>query len=268
MLKIIKWLAIGFVALFVVAIILGLLFGGAEDEQASGAAAIAPTQTQAASPGEPTPSPTIPPAPSPTTAPEPTPTPVPITFSGLGDTLTSEFSLSQGVVLLNLTHSGSANFIVSVISAAGDRSLLVNKIGRYSGANALGVSGASIFGLSPGTHRLEIKADGSWTAEVKQPRWGGGQPPPVDWSGSGDNVVAPLLFRSGIVAAKFTHSGSANFIVQLLPADGSNSTLLVNEIGSYSGSQAITVGGGLFNPSPGIHAIVIQADGNWTLSLN
>jgi hypothetical protein len=42
---------------------------------------------------------------------------------------------------------------------------------------------------------------------------------------------------------------------------------LANEIGNYSGEKAVTVDGGLFNPSPGIHWVGVVADGDWSIKM-
>jgi hypothetical protein len=45
--------------------------------------------------------------------------------------------------------------------------------------------------------------------------------------------------------------------------------LIVNEIGSYSGKQAIGVKqNNIIGAEPGIHIISVDADGNWTLSIS
>ena len=78
-------------------------------------------------------------------------------------------------------------------------------------------------------------------------------------------MIGPILLRSGVSAASFSHVGSGNFIVQLMKSDGSLSELLVNDIGAYSGTVAVKVQeGAFFGLIPGVYALVIQADGSWT----
>ena len=52
-----------------------------------------------------------------------------------------------------------------------------------------------------------------------------------------------------------------------MKSDGSNSELVVNDIGRYSGEHLINVGGSVFGPSPGFYALAVDADGPWTVEI-
>jgi hypothetical protein len=123
-------------------------------------------------------------------------------------------------------------------------------------------------GLKPGKHRLQINADGPWNIELTQPNWNGGQLPPFEWNGDGDNVIGPILLRSGVSAASFSHVGSGNFMVQLMKSDGSLSELLVNDIGAYNWrlqwySCRKSPGRGVLGTNPG--SLRVGNSGRWFL---
>lgn len=76
-------------------------------------------------------------------------------------------------------------------------------------------------------------------------------------TGSGDDVVSGIEVGDGIYRVHFTNSGSSNFIVKVYTTNGGS--LLVNEIGAYSGKKVVTI------PSGSNAFFVITADGNWTI---
>lgn len=169
--------------------------------------------------------------------------------SGSGDSL---ITLPAGIpaAVVVATHDGSRNFVVNVLdqdnSPTGD--LLVNTIGSYSGVTAYGLGGS--FGGEP--TRLEINADGNWTINI--------QPisslDTIAETGTGD-AVGSYVGGAGALAA--THSGERNFVVQQYTNQAFSFGLLINEIGSYSGTVPLSAG-----PS----VITVQADGNWTLTID
>gem|GEM_PF-568130 len=87
------------------------------------------------------------------------------------------------------------------------------------------------------------------------------QSDPVSFTGSGPQVSASFTLAGGLTTFHMEHDGSANFIVWLLDDQDDWVELLVNEIGSFDGSKAIGI------DSPGIHLLDIQADGNWTITV-
>lgn len=72
--------------------------------------------------------------------------------------------------------------------------------------------------------------------------------------GSGDDVVRYSGSASTLTS---THNGSSNFIIWGYEDDGEIAGLIVNEIGTYNGTDVI---------DPGTAILDIQADGNWTLN--
>lgn len=165
---------------------------------------------------------------------------------GEGDDVV-EFTVPNVVVVIELTHDGSANFIVSSFDADfEDIDLLVNEIGDYGGTRAMQWHGnMAIAGL-------EISADGRWTYEVRELAQEPVQSCLVN--GHGDDVVLIDNFLAGGGTANLTHDGESNFIVYTWGTEGND--LLVNEIGVYEGTVRV---------SEGTSAWDITADGGWTV---
>jgi len=186
------------------------------------------------------------------TVPQPTtvPGPAPAEFSGAGDSIvniTKPGGANQKAIAI-ITHQGSSNFSVwSLDKAMEHNDLLVNEIGNYSGT----VLFDHMFGKA--STAMEISADGPWTiriASIKQATlWDGSAP----IQGTGDNVLY-YVGKSG--AATITNSGDSNFSVW---GFGARTDLLVNEIGSYTGTVRWMGGPSVYE---------ISSSGNWTITIN
>lgn len=81
-------------------------------------------------------------------------------------------------------------------------------------------------------------------------------------TGAGDDLIAlPVGVNAGIVTA--THDGGSNFVLSVLDASNQpTGDLLVNEIGSYSGTTAY----GFTSFGEGT-TVQVSADGNWSVTL-
>ncbi|WP_193769116.1 O-antigen ligase family protein [Metasolibacillus meyeri] len=167
-------------------------------------------------------------------------------LSGSGDSVTKSFTLEDGFVIVNSTHSGGRNFVLTLYDANGNRvDMLVNTIGGYKGAQAIAIEA--------GEYKYEVKADGAWTVNMSQ-EVPSDVPPQGTAKGHGDSVVF-MEIKSGSYTVQATHDGSRNFVIR---ANGS--TLLFNEIGSYKGSKIQQVG------DTAIYFFSINADGNWSFT--
>ncbi|GAA1453300.1 NINE protein [Nesterenkonia lacusekhoensis] len=166
--------------------------------------------------------------------------------AGAGDSVISLPDAEGGIVVAE--HQGASNFVLNVLDetnqSTGD--LLVNTIGSYSGATAWGLTS---FGEGV---TLEITADGSWSVEIIP----FSEAEAVPESGSGDGVY---LHEGDAAVLEATHDGTSNFVVREGTDALFSSGLLINEIGSYSGSVPMQSG-------PSI--LAVEADGNWTLSVD
>lgn len=179
-----------------------------------------------------------------------------IKISGSGDSATNFVDLEKGLSLFQMSHNGSANFIVQLINkeTGGTIELLVNEIGKYEGTTYANIE-------SKGQYLLEVQADGTWSGTIQQPRQEAKQGVPYEETGNGDTVF-PIKLNDGLLVLEMTHDGLANFVVSIINSDGSFSDLVANEIGSYDGSKSVSVYGG------GTYYVAIQADGAWTIKMN
>jgi hypothetical protein len=166
-----------------------------------------------------------------------------VVLRGRGQTATELINLPFSQASAKLTHDGSRNFIVEVISTAPRPEILVNHIGAYGGSRPL---------LYTVPVRFDIEADGNWTIEISaipccalEPRF----------EGRGDAVSA--FFHPPAAAPwEFSHSGARNFIVTLHCAD--REQIIQNRIGVFTGSTVVT-----FGRDPCFWEV--QADGDWSL---
>lgn len=209
----------------------------------------------------------------PVLAPEPTKEPIlepeTIELSGRGDDVSPKFTLEEGVAIITTTHSGSSNFQLELLDNGGETvDWLVNEIGVFDGSMAVGIREDSWMGAKPGIHLLDITADGNWTVRIEQPRPASAAALPLSLTGKGCDVFPFFVLDEGLTVFSMTHDGDSNFIVTLLSTDGEVVEYLANEIGSYSGKEAIGVKrGNIMGARPGTHILSIMADGNWTVSI-
>jgi hypothetical protein len=207
------------------------------------------------------PAPTWPPAaPTATPVPPPAPTATPIpppagqTLSGQGQQATQTFQLVGGLAIFRMTHSGSSNFAIWLMNDRGERvELLVNEIGSFHGAKAVGVD--------TGNYLLDITADGPWTVTIEQPRPVSAPLPPQTFTGRGQDVSPFFSLGVGLVRFTMTHDGTSNFAIWLMNDRGEPIDLLVNEIGSFNGSKAVGM------DVSGVYLLDITADGNWAINV-
>ena len=170
----------------------------------------------------------------------------PITVSGSSDgVITLPPTATTGII--SAKYLGSSNFIISALDASNQPTtdLPVDTIGNYSG-----VTGYGFNNLGNPAAELQITAAGSWSVTVSPVSSAITSRPT---SGTGDMV---FLYNGPAANWSLTNTGSGNFIV----SQYSNSpfpNIAVNEIGPYSGEVPIDAG-----PS----VVLIQSDGNWTIS--
>jgi len=176
-----------------------------------------------------------------------------MTYNGTGKTATPSFPIAGGMTIFRTEHRGAKNFIVTLLTADGQRvEGLVNAIGNYNGAAGVGVPA--------GQYVLQVEADGPWSVMVEQPRPTSGDAIPRTYTGRGQSVAGPFQGVGGGVRFTFMHRGAKNFIVTLLDSEGGRVKGLVNEIGNYDGTELTRV-------EPGVFWIAIEADGDWKIDL-
>ena len=86
-------------------------------------------------------------------------------------------------------------------------------------------------------------------------------PKAAAYAGKGDKVLK-LAIGEDPYALVVTHRGAANFVIEQLDPSGQTGDLLVNTIGSYSGTVAIN-----FEDGKETGALKITADGSWTVKV-
>jgi len=114
-----------------------------------------------------------------------------------------------------------------------------------------------------GQYLLDVQNAGNWQIVAKQPRV---ESAPKVTTFSGNSAQATQLFElsGGLHRVEMTHQGGGNFIVDLLDENGASVVPmgLVNEIGPFEGSRAMTV------PDDGIYLFWVEADGPWTIKVD
>lgn len=156
-------------------------------------------------------------------------------FEGAGDDVVVVTKPADKAALLTFSCSDCQHNV----AVKTDYDLLVNEIGSYSGTHLIDIHN------DENTTTVEVTADGSWTMDITDITNA-----PEATSGTGDSVI---WVNSGNKVA-ITHDGEHNFAI--IAASSSGIDLLVNEIGSYTGTKAID--------TPAI--LDIDADGNWTIT--
>ena len=83
-------------------------------------------------------------------------------FNGRGQQVSPKFTLDRGLAIFRMTHTGERVFAIWLLDNKGNKKeLLINFIGRFDGAKAVGIK-------KSGTYILDIDADGIWTVTVEQ----------------------------------------------------------------------------------------------------
>jgi hypothetical protein len=157
-----------------------------------------------------------------------------------------------------MKHQGNANFIVDLLDENGNSVApmgIVNVIGPFQGSTPVQIKRS-------GQYLLDVQNAGSWQIVVRQPRV---ESAPKVTTFYGNSAKATQLFElsGGLHRVEMTHQGDANFIVDLLDENGASVVPmgLVNEIGPFDGSRAMTV------PDDGIYLFWVEANGPWTLKV-
>lgn len=210
------------------------------------------------------PPPTSPPPPPPAPPPNPEPTKKPWYRRWWGITLIAIFGLA---LLSNLTEG----------SGDGDR--LADSLEETSSPSETLTQAASDEpspSAEPTRESSSPTADVPETTESAPPPSPSPEPAPesagpafatISLAGSGDDVVnVPGLPAGALAVATFTHQGGANFSVQAFGPDTEDDfgELLVNEIGSYTGTVPINFPAQLTTQ---VTDFDITADGAWTIDI-
>lgn len=187
--------------------------------------------------------------------PEPTSTPTPAVgesrkFSGSGDTLTEELQLDEGLTVVNTTHDSAEPFLVTLIPNGGSDEIIFANLDGDAGEYAHLAEGGSYF--------VEVGAGGDWTLEFTQPTPSTGQIPPIEISGSGNEVIGPFSL-DGRYISDGSYNGKGNFIVQAYPLSGFFPTDVMRATDGVDSRQAFNFDGLCFFES--------DVEGDWSLTV-
>lgn len=196
--------------------------------------------------------------------PEPTPAvtlaPVakPIVLKGSGTRKTKPFTMVSPATV-DLTFTGSGNFISNITPVGGgvfDGVNLSNTIGRTKLRTF--VYGDELDGVR--SYADVLASTGSWTITIT-PGVPSAVSAPASFSGRW-GLRTRLVELAGDYTVTFSHSGSGNFIVQLIPPGGSvfDGESVANEIGKVKDSTEVY---GL----DGDYYFDVTANGAWTMSI-
>lgn len=181
----------------------------------------------------------------------------PINLSGTGNTATQFFVLQKGISIFEANYTGDGYFGVWLKDSNGnDIDLIANNVGSCSDKKAVGIS-------KSGSYLLNVEADSNWSITITQPRPTSGVQKPTTLTGKGNNVTQFLYIKKkGLARFSLSHDGSGYFGVWLLDSNGNNVDLLANGVGAFNGSKAVKI------PKKGVYLINVEADGNWSISVN
>ena len=84
-------------------------------------------------------------------------------------------------------------------------------------------------------------------------------PEPISLSGEGKTATQFIELQKGLWVVDLNHGGNSNFVITVLDSNGDYVKLLVNEIGSFDGSAALTV------ENTDKYLLDVEADGSWTI---
>ncbi len=202
----------------------------------------------------------VPPIPGSTTT---TTTPVfeefdPIVIDGNGNDTVAVSVPNDVPALADITHDGSANFVVWSVNDQGtELPLLVNAIGVYEGRRSLNTQWHEINGFRP-MRNMRVVADGNWTITVR-PASAAQALSSGTIAGEGDDVIR---FAGSSNTLDWTYANGPNLYITASTANGSfptTSPILVDSLGQPAGSVAI--------PSGTVLLDLDARGGSWTLSL-
>ncbi len=188
----------------------------------------------------------------------PAPAAKPIVLKGSGTRKTKPFGMVSPATV-DLSFTGSGNFISSIVPVGGtalDGVSLSNTIGKTKYRTY--VYGDDLDGVR--AYADVIASTGSWTITIT-PGVPGAVAAPTSFSGKW-GLRTRLVQLSGDYTVNFSHAGSGNFIVELIPPGGTvfDGESIANEIGKVKDSTEVY---GL----NGEYYFDVIADGAWTVSI-
>jgi len=84
---------------------------------------------------------------------------------------------------------------------------------------------------------------------------------PINISGTGQQASSKFQLEKGLSIFKMTNNGSSNFSIWLMDDEGNRVELLVNEIGDFEGSKAVSIS------KNGEYVLDISSSGTWNITI-
>ena len=190
-----------------------------------------------------------------------------IVMDGTGDFLSSVFELSEGIAVLELTHSNTGKFIITLLSSTpSNKVIIVNTEGEYTGVHAQPIN--SNTDHSPGIYELRIETAGHWRVDLKQTNWADGNELPLTVSGNGNWVSQPINIKSGTVKLDVTNQDSQEFSAYIIKYTGKIQHHFVSNTDNEDISEKTSIkDNDSQRLTPGVYVLAIKSDGNWDISL-
>ena len=223
----------------------------------------------------------VPPVPStdaptavPSTEPRPTLTLAPrqlqVLLEGDGSEVVGPYEMGQGVIIAFVRYEGDGPFSMTFVD---ETQAFVKSIesspGPYAGERVHSVFTGNDGGLAPGNYMVDVKGNGPWRIRLFQERAFRGQLPEITLTGTGDGGGSWLQLEEGEYTMTTSHTGSADFIVELFDNKGLSPFQIVKAMGNHEGQVEFTVGGGApgENPQAGIYAMGVLSRGDWSVTI-
>ena len=217
------------------------------------------------------------PSPTPSTAPRRAPplsladatAPLSMEFEGEGSQVLEPFVAANGVLVLMANYEGEGDFVVSISSNEGELEPIIDSPGPYFGNLMFPVFRDNIDGMVPGSHQLNVTADGPWRIRVLQEVPVSGQAPTIQFGGVGDGSGGWIDLKAGSYTIRANHDGESQFKVMFYDVRGRPEVVVIDEPGPFDETitMEVSADGAAEGPAPGIYGIGVLADGIWSLIL-
>lgn len=192
--------------------------------------------------------------------------PLSMEFEGEGDDVLGPFVASTGVMILMANYDGEEEFTVSMTGADGNQIPSIVTSGPYFGNLMYSVYRDNANGMVPGSHSIEITANGPWKIRLFQEYPGSGKAPTIEFGGIGDGGGGWADLAQGSYTIRANHDGESHFRVSLHQSRGIPEVVVIDDDGPFDDTVEIVVAEDTPLP-PGFYGIGVRADGVWSVFL-
>lgn len=188
---------------------------------------------------------------------------LPVRVNGSGTDVSEAVTLEAGVLLAQITHTGTGTFAVTLLNAAGESVVeLADSTGPWVGSRAVVLP-------ETGEYVAEVTADGDWQIELdaRDPATSIISELPFEQTGAGSQAVYFVRVAPGERTLAAVHDGLTGFSVTVISSDGS----FVDEVMASSGVvdtvETFTVPALAEGDTDTFLLVDIRASGNWTIRI-